>query len=127
MNLEEVYKQIDAEAEEAALVYPYSAGGDEPRPRPQVNGVRKAYYIKGAAPYAEKWQEEKELRERYEKALKAIREWQLPSTGKFWDEEKTQPMSYGACYGSNGERDYFKWLANEALTPKTSTDGSANG
>lgn len=70
MTLEEVYKQIDAEAEEAALVYPCNAGDDEPIPRPHVNGVRKAYFIKGATPYAEKWVEEKELRERYEKALK---------------------------------------------------------
>lgn len=97
MNLEEIYTQIDTEAEEAALVYPCSAGDDEPLPRPQINGVRKAYFIKGATPYAEKWHEEKELRERYEKALRRI--------------------------GNMSELpDRIKWIINEALTPKPSTD-----
>lgn len=48
-------------------------------------------------------------------ALKIIQNWQLPATGKFWDKEETQPMSYGACYGSNGERDFMRNVANEAL------------
>lgn len=105
-SLEEVYKQIDAEAEEAALVYPCSAGDDEPRPRPEVNGVRKSFYIKGATPYAEKWQEEKELRERYEKALNTILSRPTPLCHKThiaWVNKAKQ-------------------ICNEALAPKTSTD-----
>lgn len=53
--------------------------------------------------------------ERYEKALQIVQKWQLPSTGQFWDNDKTRPMSYGACYGSNGERDFMRGIANEAL------------
>jgi hypothetical protein len=47
--------------------------------------------------------------------LKIIQKWQLPATGQFWDDDKTRPMSYGACYGSNGERDFMRNIANEAL------------
>jgi hypothetical protein len=36
----------------------------------QHEGLGPAIYIDGAFKYAEKWQQEKELRERYEKALK---------------------------------------------------------
>lgn len=50
-----------------------------------------------------------------EEALKQISDWSLPSTGQFWDGDKARPMSYGACYGSNGERDYFKKIATRAL------------
>src|SRR5687768_13749899 len=49
------------------------------------------------------------------KALKIIAEWKLPETGQFWDDDKERPMSYGACYGSNGERDYMKMIATKAL------------
>jgi hypothetical protein len=55
--------------------------------------------------------------ERYEKALRVIQKWQLPSTGKLWDHGTyMEPMSYGACYGSNGERDFMRNVANEALS-----------
>jgi hypothetical protein len=53
--------------------------------------------------------------ERYEKALKVVQKWQLPATGNFWDKEQKEPMSYGACYGSNGERYFMRNVANEAL------------
>lgn len=52
-----------------------------------------------------------ELRE----ALAKVVEWKMPETGEFWDDEKTRPMSYGAAYGSNGERDYIRSLASQAL------------
>lgn len=52
-----------------------------------------------------------------EDALTIVQKWQLPSTGQFWDDDKTRPMSYGVCYGSNGERDFMRKVANEALTP----------
>lgn len=74
-------------------------------------------------PADEKWQEAQQLVERYEKALKKIAEWKLPATDRFWDHGTShEPMSYEACYGSNGVRDYFKALAREALTPKTGSD-----
>lgn len=50
-----------------------------------------------------------------EQALKIIAEWRLPETGKFWDEEKTRPMSYESEYGSNGAREYMKAIATNAL------------
>jgi hypothetical protein len=45
-----------------------------------------------------------------------VAEWELPQTGKFWDEDQTRPMSYEGCYGSNGSRDYFMTLAGAALS-----------
>jgi|SRR6478609_10250597 len=65
--------------------------------------------------------------ERYQAALKIIQKWQLPATGQFWDDEKTQPMSYGAFYGSNGERDYMKNVANEALSGEGEKENNEQG
>lgn len=53
---------------------------------------------------------------RYREALLTIVEWKFPPTGRFWDEPKnTDPMSYGACFGSNGERDYMREVARAAI------------
>lgn len=82
----------------------------------------EAGHYDGAEKYAEKWQQAQQLVERYEKALKFILKWEFPPTGQFWDIDKLQPMSYAACYGSNGERDFMRNVANEALTPKTGSD-----
>lgn len=73
-------------------------------------------------PAEDKLQEAQQRAERYEKALKFILKWEFPPTGQFWDVDKLQPMSYAACYGSNGERDFMRNIANEALTPKTGSD-----
>jgi len=67
------------------------------------------------------------LIEKLRDALTTVKKWKFPETGKFWDEDKPFPkekMSYGAAYGSNGERDYMKGIASEALSsafkrPKT--------
>lgn len=55
--------------------------------------------------------------ERLRTALQRIEQWSdFPATGRFWDEPaNTQPISYGAAYGSNGERDYMRQVAREAL------------
>jgi len=57
--------------------------------------------------------------EALEAALRAVVEWDMPETGKCWpNDDGTQsdrPMSYSACYGSNGERDYIRTLARDAL------------
>lgn len=84
--------------------------------------IAKTEYELGAEKYAALWQAAEAKAERYEKALKAIRDWQLPPTGQFYDNDKARPVSFSACYGSNGERDFMRNIANEALTPKTSTD-----
>lgn len=54
---------------------------------------------------------------RLRKALGRIERWfgEFPETGKFWDDDKDRPMSYGAAYGSNGERDYMRSVARDAL------------
>ena len=49
------------------------------------------------------------------KALELIMNWDLPESGMYWDKEKKDAMSYGAAFGSNGERDYFKKIAQTAL------------
>ena len=50
-------------------------------------------------------------------ALRRIERWfgEFPSTGKVWTDGT--PMSYGAAYGINGERDYMRQVARDALTP----------
>lgn len=58
-----------------------------------------------------------EREKRLEDALRRIAKWhgEFPSSGRFWDHEKTKPMSYGAAYGSCGERDYMRKVAQDAL------------
>lgn len=54
---------------------------------------------------------------RLEGALRRIAKWfgEFPETGRFFDKEKTDPMSYAACWGSNGERDFMRKVAQDAL------------
>lgn len=53
------------------------------------------------------------------KALEKIEKWcgEFPETGRFWDKEKTEPMSYAAAFGSNGERDFMRAIARSAIAP----------
>lgn len=50
-------------------------------------------------------------------ALERIERWfgEFPATGEYWDKEMKCPMSYAALYGSNGERDYMREVARNAL------------
>ena len=63
----------------------------------------------------------KEAREEIERmrlALERIERWfgEFPETGKYWDDKnKKNQMSYAACFGSNGERDYMRQIARDAL------------
>lgn len=62
--------------------------------------------------------EEKTEREiNLESALKKISKWvgEFPETGKFWNKDETHPMSYAAAFGSNGERDFMRKIASDAL------------
>lgn len=52
--------------------------------------------------------------------LTDIIEWNLPATGKFWDEEKTRPTSYETEYGSNGAREYMRAKARKILAAMSS-------
>jgi len=64
---------------------------------------------------------ESKLRE----ALQKIADWQLPATGKFWDDdEKTRPISYEAAYGSHGSQEYMRRLAVEALALPITAPGA---
>jgi hypothetical protein len=55
--------------------------------------------------------------DRYEAALRVVQNWQLPATGEYWDRgDNMEPMSYEACYGSNGARDFMRNIAYEALS-----------
>ena len=58
-------------------------------------------------------------------ALRRIQTWfgMFPATGQFWDKDRKDPMSYAACYGSNGERDYMREVAREALESPIPSDG----
>lgn len=49
-------------------------------------------------------------------ALERIERWfgEFPPTGRYW-EPGGREMSYGAAFGSNGERDYMRQVAREAL------------
>lgn len=83
----------------------------------KVYGKESLWYIEGAVKYAKLLTAAQERIKQLEDALTIVQKWQLPSTGQFWDDDKTRPMSYGVCYGSNGERDFMRKVANEALTP----------
>jgi hypothetical protein len=54
-------------------------------------------------------------------ALERIERWQgeFPATGKFWENTdgtiSDRPISYGAQNGSNGERDFMRAVARDAL------------
>jgi hypothetical protein len=65
-------------------------------------------------------------RDRLRAALERIERWfgEFPATGQFWDEPaNTQPMSYAAAFGSNGERDFMRRIASAALsTPEGGTN-----
>ncbi len=60
-------------------------------------------------------------RESLRGALRRIEKWygEFPDTGKFWENTdgtiSDRPMSYGACNGSNGERDYMRGIARKVL------------
>lgn len=58
-----------------------------------------------------------ERADRYKKALMFIQAWKFPPTKQFWDKDQTEPMSYAAAYGSNGERDFMRNVAAEAIMP----------
>lgn len=47
--------------------------------------------------------------------LERVERWfgEFPDSGRFWDDG--EPMSYSAAFGSNGERDYMRSVAREAL------------
>ena len=57
-------------------------------------------------------------------ALEKIERWfgEFPETGRFWlsedGTESDRPMSYGATWGSNGERDFMRAVARSALSTK---------
>ena len=55
---------------------------------------------------------------RKDEALAKIEKWfgEFPPTGQFWAGSR-QEMSYSAAYGSNGERDYMRGVARQALQP----------
>lgn len=53
--------------------------------------------------------------ERFRAALAKIAKWfgEFPETGRTLDDGS--PMSFGVCNGSNGERDYMRQVARDAL------------
>jgi hypothetical protein len=48
-------------------------------------------------------------------ALKRIERWDMPASGRFWDAEKTLPMSYASAFGSQGEQAVIVGIAAAAL------------
>ena len=59
-------------------------------------------------------EEEKNEIQKLRDALQIIADWnQFPDTGEKWP--SGNPVSYGANYGSNGERDYMRGIAKKAL------------
>lgn len=64
-----------------------------------------------------------EENERLRTALEKIERWfgEFPPTGDYWP--SGGEMSYAACYGSNGERDFMRGVARDALsTPSKGKD-----
>lgn len=111
----ELQKQIEQEAGERAE-------GWTDRMKSEI--AKSEYYI-GATVYAEKWQEEKELRERYEKALKAI----AKPIAHLQQKAEKEGASLNGHFAQELARSaaFLQSLADEALNPKTSTDETDNG
>lgn len=63
--------------------------------------------------------------EELESTLEKIAKWfgEFPETGDYWQDSR--PVSYRAAYGSDGERDYMRRIAREALIK--SSDGLETG
>lgn len=58
-------------------------------------------------------------------ALEQIERWDgFPSTDKTW-EGSGEPVSYGAAFGSNGERDFMREVARKALAESRANDLTA--
>jgi Lar family restriction alleviation protein len=59
---------------------------------------------------------------RLREALEKIERWfgEFPDTGQQWPDGT--PVSYGAAFGSNGERDYMRGIARAALSPSRDGD-----
>ena len=58
-------------------------------------------------------------------AMQKIAKWEMPKTGKYWDDKKTQEMSYAACYGTQGEQLIIQDYAQNALTILAGYDHAA--
>lgn len=57
--------------------------------------------------------------QRLEDTLRTIADWRADQLPRIpYSDDPTKTMSYGAAYGSNGERDYFRKLALEALNAR---------
>ena len=54
--------------------------------------------------------------ERLRTALARVERWfgEFPPSGRTWEDGR--PMSYGVAFGSNGERDYMRQVASNALS-----------
>jgi hypothetical protein len=77
------------------------------------------YYVKVESLIARAPEMDKRIKELEEmnseliQFAKKVADWELPKTGLKWDDGA--PMSYGAAYGSNGERDFFRNIAEQLL------------
>lgn len=86
--------------------------------RPDTYTIEKRFLYAHPAPPSDLVAEVERLRA----ALEKIERWfgEFPETGKFWENDdgsqSDRPMSYGACYGSNGERDFMRLVARAALS-----------
>ncbi len=60
-------------------------------------------------------------------ALRRIERWfgEFPPTGQQWDDGS--PKSYFACYGSNGERDYMRSVARDAIAAAEAQQAELEG
>lgn len=64
--------------------------------------------------------------EKMRSALEKIWRWfgEFPASGCFWPADahrEAEPMSYGAAFGSNGERDYMRKVAHDALPARSAS------
>lgn len=67
----------------------------------------------------------REAEQRMSVALERIARWQgeFPDSGMKWSDGS--PMSYAAAFGRNGERDYMRQVAADALNPKNEAERAA--
>lgn len=64
--------------------------------------------------------EKKDLRDariaELEEALRSIEAWEMPPSGRFWEDDRSHEMPYASAFGSQGERAVIRDRARAALS-----------
>ena len=127
-ELKSLVDRLQAERDEATETLKRTTEALREATRLLTQYAREAGEAKGrlemseAAGIVDGWRDRAQTAERerdeLRKALEKIERWfdEFPATGRTWGDEHDTPMSYGSVFGSDGERDYMRDVARQALS-----------